>query len=196
MSSAGWLCLPSRMALAGVAALLSVAVVSAQSSSFPETSHSAAVSTTESSSTDFNYVANDADASPAAPAAGGGGQYDNKASGAGWKGKLAFEFGGGFNIPTGETWTYGYDNRNELLWAEDRATDGGTLLQRLDFTYDAWGDRVEKDVTVGGTTTVQRYALDGWKTAQGPLGGSPVYVCTENWDVLADLDGSSSLTTR
>src|SRR5262249_50709947 len=74
------------------------------------------------------------------------------------------------NITTGETWTYGYDNRDELIWAEDRATDGGTLLQRLDFKYDAWGNRVEKDLTDGGITTVQRYALDGWKTAQGPLG--------------------------
>ena len=107
MSSSGWQCLPSRVVLAGIAALLSFGVANAQSSASSETFHTAAVSASESSSTDYNYAANDADASasPAAPA-GGGGQYDNKASGAGWKGKLAFEFGGGFNIPTGETDPY------------------------------------------------------------------------------------------
>jgi hypothetical protein len=37
---------------------------------------------------------------------------------------------------------------------------------------------------------VTRFALDGWKNVRQPLVGN------ENWDVWADLDGSSSLTTR
>ena len=45
-------------------------------------------------------------------------------------------------------------------------------------------------MTTGGTTTVQRYAIDGWNPAKSnPVGN-------EDYDVWADLDGSSSLTTR
>lgn len=109
MTNAGSLSLPGRLVLAGVAALLSVGVASAQSSSL-ETSHNSAVSATESSSTDFNYAASDADASasPSPAPAAGGGQYDNKttSSSSGWKGKLALEFGGGLNIPTSGTSPY------------------------------------------------------------------------------------------
>src|SRR5207237_402547 len=76
-----------------------------------------------------------------------------------------------------ETWTYGYDHRNKLIWAEQRATDGGALLQRVDFKYDVFGNRIEKDVTAGGTTTVSRFAYDGA-------------------DVWADLDGNNRLKTR
>jgi RHS repeat-associated protein len=92
-----------------------------------------------------------------------------------------------------ETWTYGYDNQNELVWAEDRATDGGTLLARTDYKYDPYGSRLQKAVDSNGdgvVDTTERYALDGWDPAK------PAAVGTENWDVWADLDGSSSLTTR
>jgi hypothetical protein len=93
--------------LVGTAALLSVGVANAQSSASPDSFHAATVSAAESSSTDYNFTSSDADvsASPGTPGAAGG-QYDNKSTGAGWKGKLAFEFGGGFNIPTGETDPY------------------------------------------------------------------------------------------
>ena len=41
-----------------------------------------------------------------------------------------------------------------------------------------------------GVTTVTKFALDGWNPAKGaPVGN-------ENWDILADLDASGSLTTR
>jgi YD repeat-containing protein len=30
-----------------------------------------------------------------------------------------------------ETWAYGYDHRGQMVWAEDRATDGGTMLVRV-----------------------------------------------------------------
>jgi len=75
-----------------------------------------------------------------------------------------------------ETWTYGYDHDNHLIWVEQRSSDGGTLLQRLDFKYDAFGDRIEKDVTVG-STTVNRYGYDGS-------------------NVWADLNGSNQLQMR
>jgi RHS repeat-associated protein len=64
------------------------------------------------------------------------------------------------------------------------------LQQSVVFKYDAFGNRIEKDVTVGSTTTTQRYALDGWDPAKA---GSPGNAA---WDVWADLDGSNHLTTR
>jgi hypothetical protein len=116
MSFSSWVAFPGRVVLGrvvlvGTALLLSVGAASAQSSAAPEGAHAVAASAADSSSTDYNFAANDADASgpgsaAAAAPAGGGGQYDNKSSGAGWKGRLAFEFGGGFNIPTGETDPY------------------------------------------------------------------------------------------
>jgi RHS repeat-associated protein len=75
-----------------------------------------------------------------------------------------------------ETWTYGYDHNNQLVWAEDRQTDGGALIQRLDFKYDAFGNRVEKDLMVT-TTTVARYAYD-------------------DGNVWADLGGTNALQAR
>src|SRR5262249_14334426 len=57
-----------------------------------------------------------------------------------------------------ETWTFGFDNLNHMIWAEDRSTDGGNLIQRLDFKYDVYGNRLEKDVTINSTTTVSRFA--------------------------------------
>jgi RHS repeat-associated protein len=79
-----------------------------------------------------------------------------------------------------------------MSWAERRTTDGGTLQTRVEVQYDAYGNRVEKKVDANGDgtfETTQRYALDGWRPGSG-------FVGTENWDVWADLDASSSLTTR
>lgn len=82
------------------------------------------------------------------------------------------------NHSTGETWTYGYDNANRLIWAEDRASAGGNLLQRVSFTYDVFGNRIEKDVwTPTAGTIVTRFAYDG----------------EEAW---AGLDGHNALQTR
>src|SRR5262249_48160470 len=75
-----------------------------------------------------------------------------------------------------ETWTYGYDNLNHLTWSEDRSTDGGTLIIRVDFKYDVFGHMLEKDVTQG-STTVERYLNDGDM-------------------VLAFTDGSNALKRR
>ena len=94
------------------------------------------------------------------------------------------------NISTGETWTYGYDNKNQLIWAEDRASDGGTLLARVEYKYDVYGNRVEQTVDSNGDgtiDTVQRYVLDGWNPAEGtPVGN-------ENFNVLAVLNGTNAL---
>lgn len=84
-----------------------------------------------------------------------------------------------------ETWTYGYDHRDQMIWAEKRATDGGTLQMRADYKYDVFGNRIEKDVDADGAgsggTTTQRFAYEG-----GNVGGN----------VWADIDGSNQLVTR
>ncbi len=36
-----------------------------------------------------------------------------------------------------ETWNYAYDTRNQLIAAEKHATDGGTLLAKVQYKYDA-----------------------------------------------------------
>ena len=83
------------------------------------------------------------------------------------------------NIATGETWTYGYNNANELISAVDR-TSTGTLIQSVAYVYDAEGNRIEEDVTAAGSTTptVTRFAVD------------------LNQNVWADLDGNNDLVTR
>ena len=77
-----------------------------------------------------------------------------------------------------ETWAYGYDERGQMAWAEQRASDGGTLLARWDFAYDALGNRIGT-TAFDGTSTVTYHA------AFGPDG--------EAW---ADLDASNALADR
>jgi RHS repeat-associated protein len=64
-----------------------------------------------------------------------------------------------------ETWTFGYDHRNQMVWAEKRATDGGTLQMRADYKYDAFGRRLEQAVDPDGAgslgTSVKRFSYDG-----------------------------------
>jgi YD repeat-containing protein len=45
-----------------------------------------------------------------------------------------------------KTWTYGYDNLNHMVWAKDSATDGGTVTTLATYVYDAFGNRIERDV--------------------------------------------------
>jgi len=97
-----------------------------------------------------------------------------------------------------ETWTYGYDNNNHLLWAQDRATDGGTLLASATYAYDVFGNRVEQDTwtQATGTVAVSRYAYDGWKRPVDGAGQPYPVIGNENFDAWADLDGSNHLVTR
>ena len=68
------------------------------------------------------------------------------------------------------------------------------LTRQVEYKYDAFGNRLAKEIDLDGEgelgVEVQRYAIDGWNPAKAsPVGN-------ENFDVIADLDGSSSLTTR
>jgi len=98
------------------------------------------------------------------------------------------------NISTGDNWTYGYDNKNEMTSAVQK-TLGGVTEQSITYKYDALGNRIEKDVTVLQTTTT-RFAYDGWKVHLDALDHAASYTGNAKWDVWADLDGSNNLLTR
>ncbi len=78
------------------------------------------------------------------------------------------------NPSTGEVFSYGYDNRNRLVSAQDTTTSG--VQMQATYVYDAPGQRIEKDVWAGSTTTT-RFAYDGRQ-------------------IWADLTSSNSLQTR
>jgi RHS repeat-associated protein len=60
-----------------------------------------------------------------------------------------------------ETWYYGHSNHNQLTSAKQEATDGGTLLMQATYTYDVFGQRLEKDVWTSTTgLTVTRFGYD------------------------------------
>ncbi len=79
-----------------------------------------------------------------------------------------------------ETWTFGYDNRNQLTGVTERSTDGGgTLLFQGTYVYDVFNNRVETDeYTNGSGTTVTKsvYAASG--------------------TVFADLTSGNAMQTR
>jgi RHS repeat-associated protein len=98
-------------------------------------------------------------------------------------------------VSNGLAWTYAYDNHNRLTAAMEYNGDpahGGTLALEVDYKYDAFGNRVEQDVTQGGNTTTTHFAYDGWESGTTPTGG------TDNvaWNVWADLTGANALQTR
>jgi RHS repeat-associated protein len=98
-----------------------------------------------------------------------------------------------------DTWVYEYDHRNQLTRADRKDTTTQDLQLRVDYKYDVFGNIVERTLDSDGDTVVdqtQRYALDGWKVLQGPLGDRRELRGNENWDTWADLDDSSSLTIR
>ncbi|MBI1917342.1 MAG: hypothetical protein HYS12_21795, partial [Planctomycetes bacterium] len=79
-----------------------------------------------------------------------------------------------------ETWTFGYDNRNQLTGVTERSTDGGgTLLFQGTYVYDVFNNRVEADeyVNGSGTTVTKSVYID-----QGTL--------------FADLTSGNAMQTR
>ena len=67
------------------------------------------------------------------------------------------------NISTGDKWTYGYNNANELISAVEK-TSGGTTEMDVEYKYDMFGNMLEEVATpyssgVAGTTTTTKYAL-------------------------------------
>jgi RHS repeat-associated protein len=79
-----------------------------------------------------------------------------------------------------------------MTWAEQRATDGGTLQARVEYSYDAFGNRLKRVQKNGSLaiTSDERSAYDGWDTAKDAPRGS------ENFDAYADLSSANAVTMR
>jgi RHS repeat-associated protein len=77
----------------------------------------------------------------------------------------------------GIVWKYGFDGADRLV----SATETGGSNYTVTFAYDVFGNRVEKDVTQGSTTTITRFAYD---TVDG------------NGNAFADLNSTNTVTTR
>jgi RHS repeat-associated protein len=60
----------------------------------------------------------------------------------------------------------------------------------VNYSFDAFGNRLQRQATSGSTTTTERFAYDGWDTAK------PGAIGSENFDVYADLNSSNSVTNR
>ncbi|MEZ6140830.1 MAG: polymorphic toxin-type HINT domain-containing protein [Zavarzinella sp.] len=77
---------------------------------------------------------------------------------------------------------------------EQRSADGGTLLVRIDYTYDVFGNRLSRMEYDGTLTLVstEQYGYDGWKTVDGGYN----FIGNENFDVYIDLDGSNDVVAR
>ncbi len=85
---------------------------------------------------------------------------------------------------SGESWSYAYDHRGQMTNATSDTDVSVT------YKFDAFGNRIERDATVSGTTTVEKFVVDGWdKTKPGAIG-------TENFDTILDLDGAGNVITR
>lgn len=80
-----------------------------------------------------------------------------------------------------ETWEYGYDQRNQMTWAEKRASDGGTLQMRADYKYDVNGNRIEMGIDPDGAG-IQPQNIS-----------RSAYLDQHIW---AALDGVNAMTTR
>ena len=79
------------------------------------------------------------------------------------------------NISTGEAFSFGYNNRNQLVTAQNTTTSG--VQMQATYVYDAVGQRIEKDVWTLSAGTTTRFAYDG----------------SQIW---ADMTSSNALQTR
>ncbi len=157
MSFAGWQFPARRWALISAAALLATGVAHAQVAVSGDSTRESAVSSAYSSSNDStafsdNGEGSDFSGSPAPSPAKGGGQYDNSAGRAGhdWKSRMAFEAGGGFNIPSSDTKPYLNTGGNVTLGAGLHLSHGLTLLAEYQFIVDGLPSAVVAEAGANG----------------------------------------------
>jgi hypothetical protein len=140
MSSARWLSAVS-LAFAGAAVLLAGGAASAQVLSSSNPSSSDAVTVAESSSSEYNFIADAPDAAepgtPAPAAGAAAGQYDNKSGGyRGFLSRLTYEAGGGFNAPSSDSSSYITWGGNFTVGGGMRFSHGVSLLAEYQFIDD------------------------------------------------------------
>ena len=85
---------------------------------------------------------------------------------------------------SGESWSYAYDHRGQMTQA---TSDTGVSVT---YIFDAFGNRIERDATVSGVSSVEKFVVDGWDTTK------PGAIGTENFDTILDLDGAGNVTNR
>lgn len=148
--------------------MVAVGTANAQISS-SDSSHSAPVAATESSSTDYLAVDNpNADAAEPSPANGAAGQYDNRNSGGGGGGmmhnlrsKMAFEAGGGFNAPTSDSSPYITWGGNFTVGAGLNMSKRLALLAEYQFIDDKLpGNLIAETGATGGNAHIWSLTLD------------------------------------
>jgi hypothetical protein len=163
--SSFWLPPVRRVAFLGTAALLAVGTANAQFAPSSNSPHSASVSSSESSSTD--YLIDNPTGEPAAPAPAAGGaaagQYDNNGGGShhGLLSKLAFEAGGGANAPSSDSSSY-------ITWGGNFTVGGGlhfskriTALAEYQFIDDKLpGAIIAETGASGGNAHIWSLTLD------------------------------------
>lgn len=88
------------------------------------------------------------------------------------------------------TWNYEYDFHNQMTKASFTPAGGSTVTKSVENKFDAFGNRLERDATENGTTTVERYVYDGWDTAH------PQAIGSENFDAVMDLNGNNVVAVR
>lgn len=136
-----------RLAVLLIAALIATGTASAQVAfSHDYASRAAAVSSTDSGSSGVQLYSDSNDAPdpsgmPAAPApanGAAGGQYDNSAGRAShdWKSQLAFEAGGGFNVPLSDTSSDLNTGFNFTVGGGLHFSHGVSLLAEYQYIYD------------------------------------------------------------
>lgn len=159
MSSFHWV-LPMRgIAFSAVAVLLASGTAQAQLAS-----SSNAPQTAESSSQQYQFIAdNSFDPVAPEPAAGGGGQYDNRGGSShhGYLSRLTFEGGGGFNAPSSDSSPY-------ITWGGNVTVGGGlrfnrylSLLAEYQFIDDKLpGALIAQTGADGGNAHIWSFTLD------------------------------------
>ncbi|KAA6460112.1 hypothetical protein DYQ86_13750 [Acidobacteria bacterium AB60] len=160
MSSSIWLSPARRLALIVAGVSLAIASASAQvavsDSSSNDSPREATAPATFSSSNDampsFNLVGDGAPAAPSPARPEGHAQYDNSSGRGGhdWKSRLAFEVGGGFNVPSSDTSPYINTGANVTVGAGMHFARGLSLLMEYQFIDDGLPDAIVAEAGASG----------------------------------------------
>ena len=87
-------------------------------------------------------------------------------------------------VSNGLSWTYSYDAANELIIAKE--TSASTTLVNANYTFDAFGNRIQMVVTQSGTTTTTKASFEALSPPQ--MGAD-----LTNWQLYNDSNGSGTL---
>ena len=101
------------------------------------------------------------------------------------------------SIADGSVWQFTYDAADQLTSAL-HYSDDSELLAQVTYSYDAWGNLIERTAYDGGMDVagMRQFGQDGWTVSQDFWGNRLTAAGNSVFNVWADLDGESSLTAR